>query len=252
MRLSTCGSAAGPHGPSPASFEPLSGSATFDASSASPTGWHTHSGCCAKVSDDGLKNVGLIHRPSFIGAIAWRTAPKCASGNRGLNFDSARPVPARLRILRRVRHPVARARLPPVVEDERLDAHPLRDRRDLLHRREVHVVLGAGRDPVRVHAVGVERHAVLVGQHPVVDQVLVELPRLVRLVQPEADEHRGQLERLARPHDPHARLAVERVLDVRLLLERSQAQHVAREVDHGAAGSARRKPSATRAGRCAP
>ena len=65
-----------PTAPSPASFEPLSGSATFDATSASPTGWHTHSGCCAKVSDDGLKNVGLIHRPSFIGAIASRTAPK--------------------------------------------------------------------------------------------------------------------------------------------------------------------------------
>ena len=45
----------------------------------------------AKVSDDGLKNVGLIHRPSFIGAIASRTAPKCASGNRGLNFESGLP-----------------------------------------------------------------------------------------------------------------------------------------------------------------
>ena len=70
-----------------------------------------------------------------------------------------------------------------------------------LHRREVHVVLRAGRDPVRVDAVRVERDGVLVGQQAVVRQIPVELPRLVAVVQAEAGEHRGQRERLARPHD---------------------------------------------------
>ena len=46
-------------------------------------------------------------------------------------------------------------------------------------RREVHVVLGAGRDAVRVDAVGVERDGVLVRQQAVLRQIAVELPRLV-------------------------------------------------------------------------
>ena len=35
-----------------------------------------------------LKKVGLIQSPSFIGAIASRTASNRASGNRGRNFES--------------------------------------------------------------------------------------------------------------------------------------------------------------------
>ncbi len=91
MRPSTWGRAAGPQAPSPASFEPLSGSATLAAASASPTGAQAHSGCCWKVSDDGLKKVGLIHSPSRIGAIASRTAPNSESGKRGANFEPGTP-----------------------------------------------------------------------------------------------------------------------------------------------------------------
>ena len=38
-----------------------------------------------------MKNIGLIHRPSFIGAIASRTARNSASGKRGRNFESGLP-----------------------------------------------------------------------------------------------------------------------------------------------------------------
>src|SRR5205085_5515156 len=72
-------------------FEPLSGCSAVATAVASPTGVQAQSGCALKVADAGLKLIGLIQRPSFIGAIACRTALKESSGNRGRNFDVGVP-----------------------------------------------------------------------------------------------------------------------------------------------------------------
>src|SRR4051794_26433409 len=151
IRLSIQGIAAGPQRPIPASFEPSSGWAALAAAVPSPTGVQAQSGWRLKVSELGLKLIGLIHRPSFIGAIASRTAANRSSGKRGGNLPRGSGCSGGIGL------PVARGRLPAVVEDESLHAEPAGDRSDLPDRGEVHVVLGAGRDPVVVGAVGVER-----------------------------------------------------------------------------------------------
>src|SRR5205823_12937044 len=67
----------------PASSEPSSGSTTLSAAVASPSGAHAQSGCERYALEEGWKLSGLIHSPSFIGAIAARTALNVASGKRG-------------------------------------------------------------------------------------------------------------------------------------------------------------------------
>src|SRR2546423_12953148 len=67
----------------PASSEPSSGATMLSAAVASPSGAHAQSGCARYALEAGWKLSGLIHSPSFIGAIAARTALNVASGKRG-------------------------------------------------------------------------------------------------------------------------------------------------------------------------
>src|SRR5688572_23185815 len=91
IRSSMCGIALGPQTPMPASLELLSGWARLTPVVASPVGAQAQSGWALNVSDAGLKCIGLIQRPSFIGAIASRTAANVASGKRGAYFEPGTP-----------------------------------------------------------------------------------------------------------------------------------------------------------------
>ena len=134
-------------------------------------------------------------------------------------------------MLRGVRVPVAGSGLPAVVEDEGLHAEPPRDRRELLDRLQVGVVLGARGDGVRIHVVGVERHGVRVAGDPVLRQVTPPLGRLVVGARAKADEGSLERERLPRYKGAGAPAARGRVLHVDLLLERTEVDHVLRVVD---------------------
>ena len=223
--------ASGPHWPVPASLEPSSGCALSWAAVPWPTGAQAHSGW----SCVGLRLRVEVHRahpqPELHRRDRLPHRLEARVGEARCELRARGPVPARLRVLRGVGLPVARARLPAVVEDERVDAEPARDRGDLADGGDVHVVLGAGRDHVGVGAVRVEGDVVGVGHEPVAREVAVELPGLVAVAVAEAGERGLQPQRLPRFH--HARapdLRIRGVLDVALLLEGPEADHVAAEV----------------------
>ncbi len=174
-----------------------------------------------------------LHRRDGLRGPPRRCRPGSAAGNVEVGGVAG------LAVLRGVGVPVARRRLPAVVEDERVDAEAPGQRRGLQDGRVVHVVLGAGRDPVAVGAVGVEREIGRVRREPVVAQVPGELPRLVDLrIRAEAEERGVERERGAGRQDAVAGRAVGRVLRVTLLLQRAERDDVARPVDLQAAGGA--------------
>jgi hypothetical protein len=123
--------------------------------------------------------------------------------------------------------------LPPVVEDERLDPQPFRQRGGLEDDVLRHVVLRTIRADVGVGSVRVEGDVVAVTGESVLREVLVELPRLVIRIGSESDEDGFERIGSTRLDDSMTcgSLAGGGVLDVSTLFEGAEDDHVGGVID---------------------
>ena len=241
----------------PASLEPSLGLRRVSCAAVPwPTGAQAHSGC----SRVGLRLRVEVHRA--------HPQPELHRRDRLADrLELARPGSAARTSSRACRPSAARGtagesgcqspgdRLPAVVEDEGVDAEPACDRGDLAHRGDVHVVLGAGRDPVGVGAVRVEGDVVRVGHEPVAGEVAVELPRLVAVAARRAPVKAGSSAQRRARAPPRASGRPGRSAGFSTWPSSSSGPRPITsrlKSDDRAARARRRRRRATRAGRCAP